>query len=447
MKVSVEKPSSYQRLLKIEVPPETVNEEIENLYSKMAKTATHPGFRKGKVPRKILENKLGKSIRLEAVETTVAACMKKALEEQEIIPLTDPDFGEVNFDDEGPLSFQATIEVTPDIELAEYKGIELKRPKTRVTDDDVDRVLERLRISNAKYIPAERPVEKHDFIVIDFEAFEDGKPMKDARGENFPLEVGSGAFGEDFEHQIVGMDKDETRTVTVTYPEEYRAKELAGKEILFEVKVKDIKLRQLPELNDDFAKDLGEHPTLDELKQHIRERLEKDMERRIEQFMRDQAVTKLVADSKLEIPPKLKSRVAASIFEEEVDRLAQQGVSREALHAERENLAEHAEAEAERQLKVRFVVDEVAGKESLGISDEELEKSLEEISRDSEEQEARIKEYFRSERVRERYREQLRVKKILDFIVDNATIEEVENIDSERESESREAPEQEEGDN
>lgn len=444
MKVSVEKPSSYQRLFKIEVPPETVNEEIENIYLKMAKTATHPGFRKGKVPRKLLEKKLGKSIRLEAVETAVASSMRKALEEQEIVPLTDPDFGEVNFDDEGPLSFQATIEVTPDVELAEYKGIELKRPKAGVTDDDIDKVLERLRISNAKYIPAERPVEKDDFIVMDFEAFEDGKPMKDARGENFPLEVGSGAFGEDFENQVVGMEKDETKKITVTYPEDYRAKELAGKEILFEVKVKDIKLRQLPELNDDFAKDLGEHGTLDELKQHIRERLEKDMERRIEQFMRDQAVTKVVADSKLEIPPKLKDRVAASIFEEEVNRLAQQGASRESINEQRDKLTEYVETEAERQLKLRFVVDEVAGKENIDISEEELEKSLEEISKESEEQESRVKEYFKSERVRERYREQLRVKKILDFIVDNAKIEEVDNL--EPEPEPTESPEQEEGD-
>ncbi len=444
MKVNVEKPSSYQRLLKIEVPPETVNEEIENIYSKVAKTATHPGFRKGKVPRKILEKKLGKSIRLEAVETTVAASTKKALEEQEIVPLTDPDFGEVNFGDEGPLSFQATIEVTPDIELAEYKGIELKRPKAGVTDDDIDKVLERLRISHAKYIPAERPVEKNDFIVIDFQAFEGARPMKDAKGENFPLEVGSGAFGEDFENQVVGMNKDEMKKITVTYPENYRAKELAGKEITFDVNVKDIKLRQLPELNDDFAKDLGEHGTLDELKRHIRERLEKDMERRIEQFMRDQAVTKVVADSKLEIPPKLKGRVAASVFEEEVNRLAQQGVSRETLHAEREKLVEYAETEAERQLKLRFVVDDVAGKENLEVSDDELENSLEELSKESEEQETRIKEYFKSERVRERYREQLRVKKILDFIVDNAKIEEVENLQPE--PEPTEPSAQEEGD-
>ena len=132
MKVSVEKPSSYQRLLKVEVPQETIDGEIENIYAKMEKTATHPGFRKGKVPRKILEKKLGKSVRLEAVEATVASSIKKALKEQELVPLTDPDFGEVNFDDEGPLSFQATIEVTPDIELAEYKGID-RQPRSPMT--------------------------------------------------------------------------------------------------------------------------------------------------------------------------------------------------------------------------------------------------------------------------------------------------------------------------
>jgi trigger factor len=444
LKISVDKPTSYQRVLKVEVPSEVVNEEIESIYSKMAKTATHPGFRKGKVPRKILEKKFGKSIRLEAVETTVASSARKALEEEELVPLTDPDFEEVNFEDEGPLSFQATIEVTPDIELAEYKGIDLKQPKSEVTEDDIDKVLERLRISNAKYAPAERPVEKGDFIVLDFEAFEDGKPMKDAKGENFPLEVGSGAFGEDFETQLVGVEKDEKKEVTVTYPEDYRAKELAGKDVRFDVMVKDIKERELPELNDDFAKDLGEHDTLDALKEHIRERLEKDMERRIEQFMRDQAVAKLVTDSNLEVPPKLRDKVASSVFEEEVNRMAQQGASQESLIEQRDKLIEYAEAQAERQLKASFITDEIAKRENLAVSDEELEKSLEEISKESEQEESRIREYFKSERVRERYREQLRVKKILDFIVDNAKIEEVDELESEEEQ--TQIPEEEEGD-
>jgi trigger factor len=434
VKVTVEKPSSYQRVLKIEVPSQTVNQEMESIYSKVSKTATHPGFRTGKVPRGILEKKLGKSVRLEAVETTVASSTKKALAEQELVPLTDPDFGEVNFEDDGPLSFEATIEVTPDIELADYKGIELKRVKREVTDDDVQSVLERLRVSNAKYTPAERPVEDGDFIVLDFEAFENGAPLKDGKGENFPLEVGSGAFGEDFEEQLVGVAKDEEKRINVTYPEDYRAQELAGKSIEFEVKVKDIKERELPELNDDFAKDLGEHATLDELKQHIRERLEKDMERRIEQFLRDQAMSKIVADSKLEVPPKLKSRVAASIFEDEVNRMAQQGVPRESIAAQQDQLSQHAEREAERQLKVTFVADEIAERENLSISDEELQTSLDEMAKENEEQASRIEEYFKSERVRERYREQLRVRKILDFIVEHAKIEEVEELESESET-------------
>jgi len=213
---------------------------------------------------------------------------------------------------------------------------------------------------------------------------------------------------------------------------------------MFHVKVKDIKLRQLPELNDEFAKDLGEHTTLDALKAHIRERLEKDMERRIEQFMRDQAVTKIVADSKLEIPPKLKNKVAASIFEEEVNRMMQRGGTREAVYAERDKLVEYADAEAERQLKLTFVTDDIAKKENLAVTDEELEKSLDELSKESDDEKVKIKEYFKSERVRERYREQLRIKKILDFIVDGAKIEEVESLESG--TEAREDSEKEEGD-
>lgn len=426
MKVSVEKPSSYQRVLTIEVPSETVDAEIENIYSRIDKTATHPGFRKGKVPRKIIEKKFSKSVRLEAVESAVSSSLKTALEEQKLTPLTDPAFDDVKFEDEGPLSFKVTIEVEPTVELGDYKGIELKCPKAEVTDEDVERVLERLRVSNSKYTPAERPVEKGDIVVIDFEGFRDGKPVKDMKAENFPLEVGSNVFGEDFENQLVGACKDDKKQIAVEYPEDFRTKELAGKKIAFGVTVKDVKVRQLPELDDDFAKDLGEYDTLEGLKQHVRENLDKDFRKRIDHFVREQALMKIVADSKVEIPPKLRSKVAASIFEEEVKKLTYRGADREAVTAERDKIAEFAEAEAARQLKVTFVTDAIARRENLDISDEELNRSLEETIKESEQADPRVRSYLSSERVRERYREQLRVGKILDFIVSNAKIEEVD---------------------
>lgn len=428
MKVTVEKPSSYQRILKIEVPAETVTAEIENLYTKLKETATHPGFRKGKVPRKILERKFGKSIRKDALESTVSSSLKAALEEHKLTPLTDPDFGEVKFDDGGPLTFEATIEVEPAVELAEYKGIELKKPKATVTDEDVAKVLERLRISHAKLIPVERSVEKSDIVTLDFEGFKNDKPLKDMKAEDFPLEVGSKALGEEFENQLLGMKAHEKKQIAVKYPEDFRTKELAGSEIVFKVTLKEVKLRELPPLDDEFAKQL-EKPTLEELKQHIRENLKKDLEKRIEQFLREQALLKIVNESKVEIPPKLRSRVAAAVFEEEIRRLVYRGVDREAITAERDKISGFADAEAGRRLKVDFVTDEIAKRENLSISNEELDKSLEETIKESEARDPRVRSYLSSERVRERYREQLRVQKILDFIVSNAKIEEVDKFD------------------
>ncbi len=425
MKVNVEKSSSYNRVLTIEVPAETVNAEIENIYSRIQKTATHPGFRKGRVPRKILEKKHGKSIRLEAIEATVSSSLKKALEEEKLVPLTDPDLGDMKFDDEGPLSFTVTIEVEPEVELGEYRGIELKRPKVDVKDEDVQRVLERLQLNNAKYIPSERPIEKGDFTLIDFEGFKDGEPVKGLKGENFAVEVGSAAFGEEFDEQLVGMTKDERKDVTVAYPDDFRAKELAGQSVRFAIQVRDTKLRELPEIDDEFAKDLGEYDSLEELKKHIRESLQKDLEKRVEHFLREQAVQKVTAASNVDLPPKLKARVAANVFEEEVKRLSQSGMDRETITADRDQLAEFAEAEATRQLKVTFVTDEIAKRENLSVSDEELNQSIEEMLQESGEEDARVRSYFNSERVRERYRDQLQVKKILDFIVGNAKIEEV----------------------
>jgi trigger factor len=429
LKVSIEKPSSYQRVLKIEVPPETVGEEIENLYAKLQETATHPGFRKGKVPRRILERKYAKSIRMEAVENTVSSSLRKALEDEKIVPLTDPDFGEVKFEDEtAPLSFEVTIEVEPEIELATYKGINLKKPKLAVSDEDIDRVIKRLQLSNAKYLPVERPVQKGDIVVIDFESFADNKPLKNGKAENFPLEVGSDAFGEEFESQLVGMSLNEEKRVVVKYPADYRAPELAGKEVTFVVKMKDIKLRELPEVNDEFAKDIG-YSDMAELKTRVRENLLKDMEKRIEHFIQEQALGKVVAESKVEIPPKLKNRVAASIFEEEVQRMAQQGADREAITEKRDRIAGYAAVEAERRLRVNFVTDEIGRRENLEVPDEELKKSIEETIAEAEASDPRVRSYFNSDQVRNRYKEQLRGRKILDFLVSNATIEEVEQTE------------------
>jgi trigger factor len=442
LKVSIEEISTCQKVLNIEVPSEKITAEVEDLYKEIAKTAAHPGFRKGKVPRKILEGKHGKSIRQEAVNGAIASSVKEAMDEHKLVPLTEPELKEVNDDEEGPLSFKVTIEVKPEVKLSEYTGIELKRIKKDVTEDDIAQVLERLQQSHAKYSPAERPVETGDFIVFDFQAFENGKLMKDGKGENFSLEVGSGHFGEDFETQVVGMSKDEEKRISVKYPDDYKSEELAGKELEFDVTIKDVKLRELPTLDDDFARDLGEHDTLVELKQSCRERLEKDVENRLDSLLREQAIATIVAESEVEVPPRLKEKVARSLFEEQVRNLAQYGTDEATIASQREQIAEFADKEAERQLKVSFLTDEIAEREDLSISDEELEKNLEDMASESGDKGADLREYFKQDKIRERYREQLRAKKILDFIVSGAKIEEVDEAEAESEAAELEQMEQ-----
>ncbi len=441
MNINVEETSSYERVLTIEVPPEKVTEGMENLYREISKTATHPGFRKGKVPRKLIEGRHAKSIREEAISTAVSAAAEEALIKQELNPLSEPVLGDVDFGDEGPLCFKLTIEVKPEVKLGEYKGITLERPKKEIGEEEVAKVLERLQLSHAKYSPVERPIENGDFIVFDFQAFEDGKPVDQGRGENFSLEVGSGQFGEDFEGQLIGVSKDEEKRIEVRYPDDYKAEELAGKEVHFEIKVKDVKSRELPELDDDFAKDLGEHETLDELKKHWKEKLAEDMEKRMENYLREQALAKIVESSDVDVPPRLRARVSASVFEEQVRNLAQYGTDRETITAQRDQIAEFAEKEAERQIQVSFVSDAIADAESLSISDEELDKSLEEMAKGSEgggSDAPDIREYFKQPATRERYRDQLRAKKILDFIVEGAKIEEVEEAPADPEPQETE---------
>ncbi len=450
MKVTVEETSSYERVVTVEVPSEKVKEEMEKLYREISKTADHPGFRKGKVPRKILEGKHGKAIRQEAISAIVTSSAKDAFEEQDIKPLTEPLLGEMDFGDEGPLSFKVTAEIQPEIELGEYKGITLERPKREVGDEDVAKVLERLRLSNAKYAPADRPIEKGDIVVLDFEAFEGDKPIEGGKGENFSLEVGSGQFGEEFEGQLPGISKDEDKKIEVNYPDDYHAEDLAGKAVRFEVKIKDVKVRELPELDDDFAKDLGEHETLDELKDHWKKKIEEDLEKRMEELLREQALMKIVEASKVDVPPRFKEKVAASIFEQRVNSMAQYGTDRQTIASQQDQLVEFAEKEADRQIRVSFVSDEIAERESLTVSNDELENSLNEMEEKSKADGPEggkgpdLREYFKQEQVRERYRDQLRARKILDFIVDGAKIEEVE--EGQVEPEIQEPTEDKEGD-
>jgi trigger factor len=225
------------------------------------------------------------------------------------------------------------------------------------------------------------------------------------------------------------MEKDEERRVKVKYPDDYKSEDLAGKEIEFEVKIKDVKLRELPELDDDFAKDLGEHETLDEMKKNIRERLTEDLEKRMQDLLREQAIAKIVAESKLDVPARFKAKITASVFEEQVRNLAQYGTDRETITAQRDQIAEFAGKEAERQLRVSFTTDEIAEREGIVVSDEDLEESINEMTGSSPDGGANLREYFKPERVREQHRDQLRAKKILDFIVESAKIEEVEEVE------------------
>jgi trigger factor len=225
------------------------------------------------------------------------------------------------------------------------------------------------------------------------------------------------------------MAKGEKRRVSVRYPDDYRDPDLAGKDIEFEVFVKDVKLRQLPPLDDDFAKELGQFDTLEELKKHTRENLQEDLKRRLEHFVREQALVKVVNESKAEIPPKLRARVGASIFEEEIRNLAYRGLKKETITEQRDKIAEFAEAEAARQLKIVFVTGEIARRENLSVSDEELKQSIEETIKDSED--PRMRNYLSGDRVRQRYRQQLLRNRVLDFVVNNARITEVEKTELE----------------
>ena len=318
MKVTAERIDNHKLVLEMEVPQAEVAKAVDKAYQKLANRVNIPGFRKGKVPRKVLEMRIGKEALLdEAFDILAPQAYNKALEEQQVEPVTQPEIEVVTFAEDQPLTFKATIIAKPSIELGEYKGLTVEKPSATVSDEEVTKQLEAMRDRQAKMVVAEgAALGSGDFAIIDFEGFVDGQPFSGGEAKGYPLEVGSGSFIPGFEEQLIGAKAGDDREVKVTFPADYFVAELAGKEADFKVKVHDIKRKELPQLDDDFAKDVSDFDTLEALTADIKNKLEQAAMEKAERDFRNNAVKAAVDNATVDIPDVMVDQKVAQMMQD-----------------------------------------------------------------------------------------------------------------------------------
>ncbi len=414
--------------LEVEVAAPEVDTALANAYRKVVKKVSLPGFRKGKVPRKVLESHFGPEVLHEdALEELVPPAYEQALEEAGIDPINQPDFELIQVEEGKPLLFNAVVEVLPEVELGEYRGLEAEQEEVEVDDIQVDHHLYMLREQNARLVPREdEPAKDGDHVTIDFKGFVDGEPFEGGEAEDYSLELGSQSFVPGFEEQLVGVKPGEEKEVVVNFPEDYRNEDLAGKEATFQVKMKQIKEKQLPELDDDFVKEVSEFETLDEMKADLKEKMLKNAEEQSKTKLEEALIEKVSDNSEVKLPEVLVERQVDRMMSDMENYLRQQGLGLdqflELSGKTREELREQNRPEAEKRTKANLVLDAIAKKEGFTVDDSELDERIAEIAETYNDQPERVKDIFEKQGRLPSLREEMRIRKAVDLLVENASI-------------------------
>lgn len=439
MTAKLEKLDGSRVKLTVNIDAETLEKSMEEAYRKNVKNINIPGFRKGKAPRQIIELNYGPDIFLEdAVEILLPRAYEKAVQETEINPVDQPEADLEEIARGEGATFTFTVDVYPELKLGNYKNLEVERELVNIEDDAVEDVLKQQQESASQLVVADHTtVQEGDFCVFDFTGYIDGKPFSGGAGEDQTLEIGSGQFIPGFEDQMIGLEVGETSEIQVTFPEEYHAEELAGKEATFKVTIKELKEKVLPELDDEFAKDISEHDTLEELRAEIRKNLVDEATRRTNDQMENRLLELIAEDSQVEIPQSMIEHQAEHQVQHFLQRFTSQGM-REDLYFDltgqtREDLLKQFEPAAETQIIHDLILEAIREEEGITVSEEEVNDQIQEyLDANGEltpELEENMREYWDSQR--RGIELTIARKKAMQVIVDNAQITEVESIKSE----------------
>ncbi|AMX82714.1 trigger factor [Geobacillus subterraneus] len=426
MSVKWEKLEGNEGVLTVEVDAEQVNKGLDAAFKKVVKNVALPGFRKGKVPRVLFEKRFGvEALYQDALDILLPEAYAKAVEEAGIEPVSMPEIDIEQMEKGKSLIFKAKVTVKPEVKLGQYKGLEVEKIDTTVTDEDVENELKRLQENYAELVVKEDgTVENGDTVVIDFEGFVDGEPFEGGKAENYSLEIGSGTFIPGFEEQLVGMKAGEEKDIQVTFPEEYHAEQLAGKPATFKVKVHEVKAKQLPALDDEFAKDADEEvETLDELKAKIRARLEEAKKNEAEAAVRNAVVEKAAANAEIDIPAVMVQNETDRMLREFDQRLQMQGLNLQLYYQfsgqDEAALREQMKEDAEKRVRAALTLEAIAQAENIDVTDEEVNEELEKMAAAYNLSVDKLKELLGS---LDGVKEDLKWRKTVDFLVEHSTV-------------------------
>ena len=382
MKVDVEKKEHNITELVIELPVAETEKAFDRAFQRLAQKVNIPGFRKGKAPRKMIEARLGiDTLRSEAFDLLVPDAYRRAVAEAGIEPVGQPEISDLKLNPGEPCFLKVSVITRPEVVLGEYRGLGVEATVTEVTDEEVDKQIETLRERHGKMVVAENAeLVKGDFALIDFDGSIDGKPFSGGQSKGYPLEVGSGSFIPGFEDQLIGAKAGEEREVKVTFPADYFVPELAGKEAVFTTKINDIKRKELPELNDDFAKETGEADTLDEMKQAIRARMVEAAQKKDESAFRENAIGKAVANATIEVPEVMVDDQIDQMVQDLEQSMTQRGLSMDKylgyMNTTLDELKQRYRPSANEQVRTELTLDAIAKQENLEVSTEEYKEEV-----------------------------------------------------------------------
>ena len=425
MSVQVEKLEKNMAKLTIEVAAEELEKAIEAAYQKNKSKISIPGFRKGKVPRQMIERMYGKEVFYEdAANALIPDAYEKALDECEEDIVSSPSIDVVQIEAGKPFIFTAEVALKPEVKLGKYKGVKVEKADITVTDEEVDAEINTERENNARNIEVtDRAVKDGDITTLDFEGFVDGVAFEGGKGENYPLTIGSGAFIPGFEEQLIGAEIGKEVEVNVTFPEDYQAEDLKGKAAVFKCTVKEIKEKQLPELDDEFASEVSEFETLAEYKADVKGKLEERKAKEAKDAKEAAVIEEIVKDSEMEIPEAMLATQQRQMVDEFAQRIQMQGLSIDQYFqftgSSYEQMIEQVKPQAEKRIQSRLVLEAVAKAENITATDEDYEDELKVMAEAYQMEVEKVKELLPEKSVAQ-IKEDIAVKKAAEFVVENA---------------------------
>ncbi len=425
MSVQVEKLEKNMAKLTIEVSAEELEKAIEKVYQKQKNSISVPGFRKGKVPRAMVEKMYGAAIFYEdAANELIPAAYEKAYDECGEDIVSSPKIDVVQIEKGKPFIFTAEVALKPEVTLGKYKGVKVDKVEVEVSDEDVAKEIDAERERNARSISVtDRAVKDGDQTVIDFEGFKDGVAFEGGKGENYPLTIGSGAFIPGFEEQLIGKNIGEEVEVNVTFPEQYQAEELAGQPAVFKVTVKEIKEKQLPELDDEFAAEVSEFDTLAEYKEDVKKNLTEKREKDAKNAKEDAVIDAIIEDAKMDIPEAMVETTQRQMIQEFAQNIQMQGLSIEQYFQftglTAEAMMEQVKPQAEKRIKSRLVLEAVVKAENIVATEEDFDNEIAKMAEMYKMEADKVKESI-GEEGKKQLMEDLAVSKAVEFVVNEA---------------------------